>query len=59
MVSRLAMMIEACETELARYMDLRGLHHQDAGYLVGWLDHEISSIEDRLRWLTTFSDQLD
>ena len=55
---QLAMMIEACETELARYLDLRAQHYQEAGDLIGWLDQEISSIESRLNWLSDFKDNL-
>ena len=56
--TQLAMMIEACETELARYLDLRAQHYQEAGNLVGWLDQEISSIENRLSWLREFLENL-
>ena len=57
--TQLAMMIEACETELARYLDLRAQHHQEAGSLVGWLDQEIHGIENRLEWLREFLAGLD
>ena len=57
--TQLAMMIEVCETELARYLDLRAQHYQEAGDLIGWLDHEIGSIENRLDWLQSFSDKLE
>ncbi|MDA1327280.1 MAG: hypothetical protein O3C34_21400 [Proteobacteria bacterium] len=53
--TQLAMMIEACETELARYLDLRAQHYLEAGNLTGWLDQEIDSIENRLDWLRDFS----
>ena len=53
-----AMMIEACETELARYLDLRAQHYEEAGNLIGWLDQEIGSIETRLDWLRAFLDNL-
>lgn len=56
--TQLAMMIEACETELARYLDLRAQHHQEAGSLIGWLDQEISGIENRLAWLRDFRNGL-
>lgn len=55
---QVAMMIEACETELARYLDLRAQHYQEPGNLIGWLDQEIGSIEKRLDWLREFSDKL-
>ena len=56
--TQLAMMIEAGETELARHLDLRAQHHQEAGHLIGWLDQEIGSIENRLKWLRDFLDNL-
>jgi DNA-binding PadR family transcriptional regulator len=56
--TQLAMMIEGCETELARYLDLRTQHYQEAGHLVGWLDQEISGIENRLNWLRDFLDNI-
>lgn len=56
--TQLAMMIEACETELARYLDLRAQHYQEAGNLIGWLDQEIGGIENRLTWLRDFLDNL-
>ena len=57
--TQLAMMIEACETELARYLDLRAQHYEEAGSLIGWLDQEISGIENRLDWLREFLAKLD
>ena len=56
--TQLAMMIEGCETELARYLDLRAQHYQEAGDLIGWLDQEISSIENRLTWFRDFLDKI-
>jgi len=56
--TQLAMMIEACETELVRYLDLRAQHSGEAGHLMEWLDQEIGSIENRLEWLRDFSDRL-
>ena len=56
--TQLAMMIEACETELARYLDLRAQHSDEPGSLIAWLDQEIGSIENRLEWLREFSDNL-
>jgi hypothetical protein len=55
---QLAMMIEACETELARLVDLRGRHAGEAGHLIEWLDQEITAIEDRLDWLRGFRDRI-
>tara|TARA_Y100001936_G_scaffold253253_1_gene316842 strand:+ start:42005 stop:42556 length:552 start_codon:yes stop_codon:yes gene_type:complete len=45
------MMIEACEGELARLVELRAQHSEDPGYLIEWLDHDLGQIEDRLEWL--------
>lgn len=56
--TQLAMMIEACETELARYLDLRAQHSEETGDFIGWLDQEISSIEARLDWLRDFLDKI-
>lgn len=56
--TQVAMMIEACETELARYLDLRTQHSEEAGDLIGWLDQEIGSIETRLDWLRGFLNNL-
>ena len=57
--TQLAMMIDACETELARYLDLRAQHYDEAGNLIGWLDQEIGSIENRLEWLRGFLANLE
>ena len=48
------MMIEACRTELARLVDLRGHHAGEDGDLVTWLDHDIDLVEIRLQWLEDF-----
>ncbi len=45
------LLIEACRTELARLVDLRGAHHDELGHLIDWLDHDISLVESRLAWL--------
>jgi hypothetical protein len=55
---QLAMMIEACETELARLADLRAQHSADPGHLTEWLDQEIGAVEDRLDWLSGFLDRI-
>ncbi len=52
---QIAMMIEACESELARLTDLRARHADDPGHLVDWLDFEIGQAEDRLDWLRGFT----
>ena len=48
---QLEILIEMGERELARLVNLRGLHSEDSGYLVAWLDHDISEIRSRLDWL--------
>ncbi len=45
------LLIEACRTELARLVDLRGAHHEEHGHLIDWLDHDIGLVETRLAWL--------
>ena len=45
------LLIEACRTELARLVDLRGAHHDEHGHLIDWLDHDIGLVETRLAWL--------
>ena len=49
--SQIAMMVEVCDIELARLVDLRGQHADEPGYLIEWLDREIDVIENRLDWL--------
>ena len=51
-------LIEACEQEVLRLIDLRQ-HHADAdGCLTLWLDHEIDALETRQAWLAAFRDRL-
>jgi DNA-binding PadR family transcriptional regulator len=52
------LLIEMTENELARLDDLHQHHANDKGYLVGWLDHDISLLEKRLRWLENFKKSL-
>jgi DNA-binding PadR family transcriptional regulator len=52
--TQIAMMIEVCDIELARLVDLRGQHADEPGYLIEWLDREIGAVEDRLEWLRGF-----
>lgn len=49
------MLMDACESELARLLDLRQHHADDGGHLLAWLDHDIESLEARLAWLEEFS----
>jgi len=48
---QLEILIEMGERELARLVNLRGLHAEDPGHLVAWLDHDISETRARLDWL--------
>jgi len=55
---QVAMMIEACESEIARLIDLRGQHETAPGHLPEWLDHDIGLAETRLEWLRDFAGRL-
>ncbi|MFP6712589.1 MAG: hypothetical protein VB913_12930 [Rhodospirillales bacterium] len=57
--NQIDLMLEACESELARFEDLRKYHDGDVGHLTGWLDHDISRLESRLEWLTDFKSKLE
>ena len=48
------LLIEACQTELARLIDLRGAYRDEPGHLIEWLDHDIDLVETRLAWLEDF-----
>ena len=48
------LLIEMTENELARLNDLNHYHANEEGYLVGWLNHDISLLEKRLSWLESF-----
>lgn len=52
------LLIEVTENELARLDDLRQHHSEDEGFLVTWLDHDISLLETRLAWLEEFESSL-
>lgn len=52
------LLIETCESELHRLLDLRGHQAQETGYLTDWLDHEIGQLESRLTWLEDFAAQI-
>ena len=56
--AQIELLIEMTENELTRLEDLQQHHLNDQGYLVGWLDHDISMLETRLAWLENFQDQL-
>ena len=51
------LMIEGVEGELARLIDLSGTIGADSP-LGDWLNHEITSLENRLEWLNHFSGAL-
>ncbi len=53
------MMAEACETELARLVDLRRRHEGSEGHLNEWLDHDIELVGRRHDWLRDFRARLD
>jgi hypothetical protein len=52
------LLIEACDQEIVRLIDLRQHHADDTGRLTLWLDHEIGSLEERLTWLSDLRDRL-
>ncbi len=52
--SQADILVEVCETELARLDDLRQYHSEDDGFLIAWLDHDIELLENRLAWLRDF-----
>lgn len=51
-------LIDTCETELARLVDLQSHHGQDPGFLGEWLEHDIGQLERHLQWLIKISDRL-
>lgn len=56
---QMEILIEACETDLARLEDLRDHHASDAGYLIDWLDHDIGRLKSRLSWLNDFRQRIN
>jgi hypothetical protein len=52
------LLIEMTENELARLDDLYQHHANKEGYLVGWLNHDIRLLEERLGWLEDFKKSL-
>lgn len=52
------LLVEVCDSELARLDDLRQNHAGGAGHLTDWLDHDIGQLEVRLSWLKDFRDRL-
>ncbi|MGY8998431.1 MAG: hypothetical protein ACKVIK_00820 [Rhodospirillales bacterium] len=57
-VNQIDLILEDCESALARFEDLRNHHKQDPGYLTGWLNHDINRLKTRCDWLTEFKLQL-
>ncbi len=51
-------LVDVCEQELARLDDLRRRHARDQGHLAEWLEHDITLLEQRLRWLIAFRSRL-
>ncbi len=52
------MLVEMCERELARLVQLREHHSHERGHLVDWLDHDIAAIRERLTWFQGLSQRL-
>lgn len=52
------LLIENCETELARLDDLHAHHANDPGFLSDWLGHDIEQLEKHLDWLEAFRERL-
>lgn len=48
---QIALVISACESELARLTELRTRHGEKADLFSDWLDHDIAQIEARIAWL--------
>ncbi len=54
-IQQIAVLKDVSENELARLSELRRHHSADDGYIVGWLDHDITLIESHLSWLQSLS----
>lgn len=52
------LLLAAVEREIARLQDLRCHPSGAAGYLAGWLDHHLESLQGRLDWLSHLREQL-
>ncbi|MBF0372028.1 MAG: hypothetical protein HQL39_01265 [Alphaproteobacteria bacterium] len=52
------LLIESCETELNRLLDLRQTVAEGGHHLLEWLDHDIGQLENRLEWLEEFRERL-
>ena len=51
-------LMEMCERELARLIELRANEAGSPGHLVGWLDHDIRQTRERLAWFSEVRDSL-
>ena len=58
-VNQIDLIMEICETELARFEDLIDHHNSDPGHITGWLEHNITRVKSRLEWLKLFKLNLD
>ncbi len=54
---QIELMVEMCETELARLTDLGASHAGDTGALSAWLDHDIAQVKARLAWYRGLADK--
>jgi DNA-binding PadR family transcriptional regulator len=45
------MLLDVCESELARFEDLRAASAEEGAALLAWLDHDIVQLRERLVWL--------
>jgi DNA-binding PadR family transcriptional regulator len=49
--AQVELLIDACESELARLEDLRDHSAAEEGFLAVWLDHDLALIRMRVAWL--------
>ncbi|MGB0696845.1 MAG: hypothetical protein ACPGOY_14430 [Rhodospirillaceae bacterium] len=52
------LLLDVCETELARLCDLRTASQGESGFLDQWLQTEIALTEQRRAWLSDLTDRL-
>jgi DNA-binding PadR family transcriptional regulator len=48
------MLLDLCDSELARLEDLRDASLTEGAALLSWLDHDITQIRERLEWMEEF-----
>ena len=53
------MLVEACETELTRLIDLREAGAEEESGFLAWLEMEIAQADARLKWMESRSDGLE